>query len=296
MSNDPAQARNAPSESDLAFRQIDPAEDPAQVKARHEANRAGWNQGAVAYTREIQQTIDFLRQGGSNLHPVERRNLAHVGPLDEWCRTAIHLQCASGRDTLSLWNEGVQAVIGVDISDVHIANAQRISAALDAPARWVRCDVLDTPHELDGTADLVYTGRGALCWLHDLDGWAAVIHRLLRPGGVFHVLDGHPIEWLFDSDAADLRPTGIPYFGYAEVNRGWPATYIGDEAGPIEAQAHKYERGWTMAEVVQSLIDAGLRIELFGEHPEDYWESFPNLPAELAATLPKTFSILARRE
>lgn len=285
-----------PSELGIHFRKVPLAKDTAEIKARHESNRAGWNEGAVAYTREIQQTIDFLRGGGSNLHPVERRNLARLGALGDWCDTAIHLQCASGRDTLSLWNEGVAHVVGVDISDVHIANAQQISAALDAPARWIRCDILDTPHDLDGTADMVYTGRGALCWLHDLAGWAGVIHRLLRPGGVLHLLDGHPLEWLFDSDAATLRPTGIPYFGYAEVNRGWPSTYIGDEAGPIEKQADKYERGWTMAEVVQALIDAGLRIELFGEHPEPFWENFPNLPPEMAATLPKTFSILARKK
>ena len=103
---------------------------------------------------------------GSSLHPIERANL---GDLRTWCGTAIHLQCASGRDTLSLWNEGVAEVIGVDIADVHIANAQRLSAALGAPATWYRCDVLETPSTLDGRADLVYTGQGALCWLHDLD-------------------------------------------------------------------------------------------------------------------------------
>lgn len=284
------------SELGVYFHQVPPATDAGEIKARHESNRAGWNQGAAAYTRGLQRTIDFLRAGKSNLHPVERRNLARLGPLGDWCHTAIHLQCASGRDTLSLWNEGVQQVIGVDISDVHIANAQQISAALDAPARWVRCDILDTPHDLDGTADLVYTGRGALCWLHDLAGWAGVIRRLLRPGGVLHVLDDHPVCWLFDPEAAELRPTGIPYFGYSEVSKGWPATYIGDEAGPIQEQADKYERGWTLAEVVQALLDVGLRLEVLGEHPDPYWENFPDLPPALAATLPKTFSILARKE
>ena len=178
-----------------------PAADAAEVRARHDANRAAWNEGAARYTEEIEETIAFLRSGGSNLHPVERANL---GDLAAWCRMAIHLQCASGRDTLSLWNEGVSQVVGVDISDVHIANARRISAALAAPATWYRCDVLDTPHELDGTADLVYTGRGALCWLHDLNGWAAVIARLLKPGGLFHVFDDHPVNWLFEQDTEDL--------------------------------------------------------------------------------------------
>src|SRR3954451_9354789 len=131
---------------------------PNDIHARHEANRAGWNEGARHYTAEIAETIDFIAQGGSNLHPIERRNL---GDLRAWCGTAIHLQCASGRDTLSLLNEGVGRVVGVDISDVHIENARQTSAGLAAlghpvAAEWIRCDVLETPHTLDGTADLVY--------------------------------------------------------------------------------------------------------------------------------------------
>src|SRR5512146_3287535 len=80
--------------------------DEAEVRARHEANRAGWNEGAIHYTHHIQETIAFLRAGGSNLHPIERRNLVgRLGDFYTWCKTAIHLQCASGRDTLSLWVE-----------------------------------------------------------------------------------------------------------------------------------------------------------------------------------------------
>ena len=85
--------------------------------------------------------------------------------LRQWLYSIIRPE-----DTLSLLLEGEQQVIGVDISDVHIANARQLSAALQAPAVWYRCDILDTPHELDGVADLVYTGQGALNWLHDLEG------------------------------------------------------------------------------------------------------------------------------
>jgi predicted O-methyltransferase YrrM len=88
----------------------------------------------------------------------------------------VHLQCASGKDTLSLWIEGVEKVVGIDISDVHIANARRLSEAAGCrTVRWYRCDVLDTPQDLDGTADLVYSGRGAMFWVHDLDAWMAVV-------------------------------------------------------------------------------------------------------------------------
>ena len=265
--------------------------DP-DVRAWHEANRAAWNEGAVRYTEEIEETIAFLAAGGSNLHPIERANL---GDLRAWCHTAIHLQCASGRDTLSLWNEGAAQVIGVDISDVHIANARRISEALGAPARWHRCDVLDTPHELDGSADLVYTGRGALCWLHDLDGWAAVIARLLKPGGIVSVFEGHPLTWLFRQDTTDLVATNIDFFAHSESSQGWPSTYIGELDVPAEQLAFKYERLWPLSAVFGALRGAGLVVEHFGEHREEFWDEFPLLRPELKARIPMTFSMIARR-
>jgi SAM-dependent methyltransferase len=269
-----------------------PARDSDDVRARHEDNRRAWNEGATRYTAELEETIAFIRAGGSNLHPIERANL---GDLRPWCSVAIHLQCASGRDTLSLWNAGAGRVVGVDISDVHIANARLLTEALGAPATWYRCDILDTPRELDGTADLVYTGRGALCWLHDLDGWAAVIHRLLKPGGILHILDGHPAAWLFDADAETLVASGLKYFEHAEWNRGWPSSYIGDLDKPVEQLALKHERLWPLSTIFGALRGAGLVVERLGEYPEDFWDGFPNLRPEYRGRIPLTFTMLARR-
>jgi SAM-dependent methyltransferase len=287
QSDDDGQALNG-----LSY-QVQPlASQPEEVRARHAANRIGWNEGATHYTATLDATLAFLREGGSSLHPIERANL---GDLRSWCASAIHLQCASGRDTLSLWNEGVAQVVGVDISDVHIANARRLSAALNAPATWYCCDVLDTPHDLDGSADLVYTGRGALCWLHDLTSWAAVVARLLKSGGIFHILDDHPVSWLFDQAAATLVASGIDYFAHSEMSRGWPTSYIGDLNRPIEQHAVKYERLWPLASIFQALSGAGLVVEHLGEHPDPYWDAFPNLGAEQACRMPLTFSLRARR-
>jgi SAM-dependent methyltransferase len=267
-----------------------------QIRAWHESNRKGWNEGAIHYTAGIADAIEFLRSGKSNLHPVERRNLEKLGKLGEWCKFAVHLQCASGKDTLSLLNEGVERVAGVDISDRHIENARQISAALNAPADWYRCDILETPAELDGTADLVYTGRGAICWLHDLDAWGRVVYRLLKPGGVLHLYDSHPIDWLFDPEASELRYSGTSYFGTVESSLGWPDTYIGDSTGiPLEQQTRKYERLWTLADIFNAVRSAGLVVDYLGEHPENYWDSNPNLKPEHQGKIPLTFSLMAHK-
>ena len=104
--------------------------------------------------------------------------------------------------------------------------AARLTTATGAPARWILSDVLDTPHELDGTADLVYTGRGSLIWLQDLDAWAAVVARLIAPGGRFVLFEGHPIEWLFDADedGSGSQPSTTTLPGPRHRGAGRPST------------------------------------------------------------------------
>jgi SAM-dependent methyltransferase len=272
----------------------DHARDDAEVRAFHEANRAAWNQGAREYTDRLDDAIQFLRAGRSNLHPVERANL---GDLRAWCRSAVHLQCASGKDTLSLWIEGVEKVVGIDISDVHIANARRLSEAAGCrTVRWYRCDVLDTPQDLDGTADLVYSGRGAMFWVHDLDAWMAVVARLLRPGGVLHLLDDHPMVWLFDEEADHLKvDEHVDLLGLTIECRGWPDQYIGSLGMSAGQHAVKYERLWPLSAVVNAAVGAGLRVEKLGEHHDEYWDPLPHVPRERRRGIPLTFSLLAHR-
>src|SRR6266550_2252780 len=158
------------------------AAEAADPRAMHAANRAAWDEAAERYEGWLDEAVALIRAGGSNLFGVEHDLIGDLR-AGAGTRRAIHLQCAAGRDTLSLWNLGAQEVVGVDISPRMLALAARLTAATGAPARWIEADVLDTPHELDGTADLVYTGRGSLLWLQDLDGWAAVVARLLSPQG-----------------------------------------------------------------------------------------------------------------
>jgi SAM-dependent methyltransferase len=186
--------------------------------------------------------------------------------------------------------------VGVDISEVMIENARRITEAVGAPARWICCDVLDTPRDLDGTADLVYTGRGALNWIHDLDAWAAVVARVLKPEGLFSVFETHPVAWLFDERAPDLRVMpGVNYFGVAWESQGWPNAYIGELEKPDARQAVKYDRLWNLADVFGALRGAGLWVEHLGEHAESYWDAFPALEQRHRGLFPQTFSMLARR-
>jgi hypothetical protein len=85
------------------------AETSAEVRSRHQDNRIAWNEGAQRYTGANEGRVQRLTAGQSNVHRIERVNLARFGPLRQWCRRAIHLQCASGYDTLSLILEGAHS-------------------------------------------------------------------------------------------------------------------------------------------------------------------------------------------
>jgi SAM-dependent methyltransferase len=146
--------------------------------------------------------------------------------------------------------------------------ARRLSDAVAAPARWIEADVLDAPAELDGTGDLLYTGRGALIWLQDLDAWAAVVRRLLTNDGRFVLFDGHPVEWLFDVDG-DGRwiATDYDYFAGPEASKGWAPEYIESLSISDEDQSWKFARAWTLGEVITALLRAGLAVQEVAEHP-----------------------------
>jgi len=262
------------------------------VASRHEGNRDAWNRTArTGYGGDVEGDVAHLKSGGVTLMDAEIRLLGDLRGL----RRAIQLQCSHGMETLSLLTLGVEEVIGIDISEEMLALADRKATAIGANATWIRSDVLATPLELDGAADLVYTGRGAICWMLDLDAWAAVVTRLLKPGGRFLLFEGHPLDFLWEEEAEGFvfRP-GASYFLDAPIKeRGFPyhPALRAEPDRPVELTS----RAWTIGQVVTSVVRAGLHIEHLEEFPEPFWDQFKQIPAGELARLPHTFGLVARK-
>lgn len=267
--------------------------EKADVQAMHASNRAAWDEASERYEGWFDEAVALIRSGGVNLFGAE---VELIGDLHGRCRRAIHLQCAGGRDTLSLWNLGADEVVGVDFSSRMLDLAARLTAATGAPATWIESDVLHAPRDLDGTGDLVYTGRGSLIWLHDLDAWAAVVARLVAPGGRFVLFEGHPAEWLFDADA-DGRwiATDYDYFGGPEASKGWAPGYIDHLSLEDGDQSWKFARAWTLGEIVTALLRTDLRLEAVTEYPIDWWGGHDDVRADHRGRIPLSFSVTARR-
>jgi SAM-dependent methyltransferase len=269
------------------------AAEAADPRLMHAATRLAWDEAAERYERWLPEAIELIRSGGTNLLPPE---LELIGDLHGRCRRAIHLQCAAGRDTLSLWNLGADEVVGVDYSPRMLELAEELTRAVGAPARWIESDVLDTPHELDGTADLLYTGRGSLIWLQDLDAWAAVLQRLLSPTGRLVLFEGHPAEWLFDADEdGNWIATDYDYFAGPEASKGWAPEYIDRLSVDEGDQSWKFARSWTLGEILTAMLGAGLRLERVAEHPTDWWGGHADVRPEERDRIPLSFSVVAHR-
>jgi SAM-dependent methyltransferase len=266
-----------------------------EISKNHRDNGAAWDVTAAIYERDEARDIEFLRAGENSFLPPEQ---AVLRDLAQGCRRAIHLQCAGGLDTLSLLRMGAVEVVGIDISARMIASARRKTAALNARADWYCCDILATPEELTGSADLVHTGRGALLWMMDLEAWARLTYRLLKPGGRLHVFEGHPLDRVWDIHAAtyQLDPERGDYFsqvpGGGEV---WPKPFIDRQEAVAPASLPLHDRQWTLGQTINAIIQAGFQIEFFNEYPLPFWDQFKEIPAELLQKLPHTFTLLAKK-
>jgi hypothetical protein len=92
---------------------------------------------------------------------------------------------------------------------------------------------------------------------------------------VFYLIDGHPIARVFVQDedikdgSTELRPT-FPYFHQPEGTRWEPSTDYADPTALNTVAEHSWQHG--MADIINALIGAGLRIEFLHEFPFCAWK------------------------
>jgi len=152
-----------------------------------QANRTAWEAASQKHVREYG---DLLAQAasGSSLTGTERdllREILRCSP------EVVHLQSGHGLDDVALVQAGARSVIGIDYSQVAVRAAQRRADELGAACRYVAAVVPGAPLA-SASADLVYTGKGALIWMPDLTRWARDVARLLRPSGHLFIYEAHP--------------------------------------------------------------------------------------------------------
>lgn len=234
-----------------------------------EANRALWDAWTRINLRSEMYDVEAFAAGrGRDLRAIDR-----AGPGDVRGKSLLHLQCHFGMDTIC-WAGYGATVTGVDFSEEAVTAARALAARMGVPATFVQSDVYDLPRHLTGRFDVVFTSHGVLGWLPDLDRWARVIAHFLAPGGVFYIVEAHPLLQIFDDRVAEptLRLL-YPYFhGPEPIRDERPGCYSTPDA-PITSVEHVWLH--TVSDLINALVRAGLRIEAFEEYPFLAWRFFP---------------------
>jgi len=264
-----------------------------------EENRALWDEWAGLHVFS-----GFYDREGFVRDPSDIRirdfELEEIGDVSG--RTLLHLQCHFGLDTLSFARLGAE-VTGADFSPRGIEEARRLAADCGLDAAFVCSDLYDLPQNLQGEFDIVYTSRGVLGWLPDIERWAGVVAHFLKPGGSFYVFESHPTYWVFDNETEPEPRLRYPYFFRTEpTTEEVHGSYAEPEAETGSTREHEWSHG--LGEIVNALIGHGLTIRSLREYPflewpasflEERGDGRWHMPADAPGEIPLMFSILAAK-
>lgn len=227
-----------------------------------EINKNNWNNRVpVHLDSEFYDQKSFLN--GKNSLPEIDINL--LGNIKD--KSILHLQCHFGQDSISMARMGAK-VTGIDLSDKAIDEAKKINSTLNLDAKFICCNVYDTLQNIDEQFDIVYTSYGTIGWLPDLDKWANVISKSLKPGGKLIFVEFHPFVWMFDDDFKEIK---YHYHNEKPIMEEESGTYANKEADIKTDYV-----GWnhSLSEVFTSLIKHGLEIQHFKEYDYSPYNCF----------------------
>jgi len=245
-------------------------------------NRLSWDEAAPAHAASPGYALDRFIAEPDYLSDVVRFDLPRLGDIAGL--KGVHLQCHIGTDTVSLARLGA-TMTGLDFSPAALAEARRLATAIGVEATFVEADLYDAVEALGHeTFDLVFTGVGALCWLPDVQRWAAVVAELLRPGGRLFIREGHPMLWAMDDHHADgTLDVQYPYFETVDAQVfDEPGTYVETDVVFEHTVTHSWNHG--IGEIITAVLEQGLVLTAFVEHDTVPWNAFDEGAMELVAT------------
>lgn len=230
-------------------------------------NQATWNRKTLVHKESDFYDVPGFLRGNSTLHTYEKKALGDVRG-----KSLLHLQCHFGLDTLSWVREGAQCM-GIDISENAIETARDLAHQATLQVEFIGCNVLDTHRHITQLFDIVFTSYGVINWLPNLNDWAQVIYKCLKPGGTFYIVEFHPIAWMFD-DKSTSSEIMYAYEKKEAIYEEYQGTYT-DMTAEVTSKEYTWNHG--LGSVITALARTGLRIEFCREHNGSPYHIFPNL-------------------
>lgn len=211
--------------------------------------------------------VDNFKKGNSSLSKIELEELGNIKG-----KRILHLQCYFGLDSLSLCRLGAAEVVGLDFSMEATVFAQNLANEFDLNASFFYDNIIsDTMLEL-GEFDIVFCSYGSFCWIPDINQIAKKAYHFLRKGGIFYVVDFHPVVY----STGLLRSTNISYplcNKYSLLTK-WKGTYASPNA-PISSSEYNWNHSFS--EIINSFSKNKFLINFLNEHIMLPMEAFHNL-------------------
>lgn len=230
-----------------------------------EINRKSWNQRTDIHIDSDFYSNDSFIKGRNALNSIEIDLLGDIKG-----KSILHLQCHFGQDTISLNRLGAKST-GVDLSDKSIERARELALTTKSDAAFICSDIYELPNTLDEKFDIIYTGYGALCWLPDLDKWASIISKFLKPNGKLVMVEFHPVIGMFNDESTKIEHS---YFNTGPISEIIEDTYTDDNTA-INFEDVTWNHG--ISEVINSLIKKGLTIDSLDEFDYSCYDCFSNM-------------------
>ena len=251
------------------------------------ANREAWN--AVAKTHYEKYHVQKLLAGEPLLSELIRSEVGDVRG-----KSLIHLLCHIGTDTLSWGLLGAQ-VTGVDISPEALHYARQLARQLGQVASFINSDVMDLIDQDTGKYDIVFASTGVLCWLPDINRFAATVRRLLNSGGFFYLHDAHPTRNMLEPSEGGTMVVKNDYF---HADPSAYDSFIDYTVKDWEFPAQTYEWDWTLGSIVTAFCQVGMRIAFLHEYPQFFYSGYTAWDVEenKRELYPCTFSLKAVAE
>lgn len=241
-------------------------------REQRQKNKEWWDEVVPVHLRAKEvYKIKELKAGCITLDNTE---IKEIGIVKD--KTLIHLQCHIGLDTLSWAKLGAQ-VTGVDMSTQAINSAREIANDTKTSCDFIELDIFDIPSSnlFKKQYDIVYTSYGILPWISDIEKWAEILYELTIKGGIFYMIDFHPIIYTIDIDydytiqiVRDYFHSNNPNIYYNEADYADP-NYTSNKS--------IYTWNWSLGDVITSLSSAGFKINFLHEFNYSKEKVYSNL-------------------
>ena len=204
--------------------------------------------------------------GKNTLNSIELELLGDVKG-----KSILHLQCHFGQDTMSFSRMGAKSV-GVDFSDRAIEAANEFKGKLDLDTRFICTDIFSLDETvLDEKFDIVFTSYGTIGWLPDIEKWAGIVEKYMKPTGKFVIAEFHPAVWMFDND---MKKVTYSYFNKEDIEEIDEGSYT-DKSDHLRTKFITWNHG--LGEVFNALKGKGLQMDSFDEYDYSPYNCFGNM-------------------